>query len=240
MSIEPPIRSPRSQRAALLALLLISPAPSIGALMAFHLAPGTTLGTAAYAMGKLWLYAFPVLWLFLVDRGRPSLSPMKSSETARGLGLGAGLGLLIAGLLAAVFFLYVEPRLDAAPLRQAMIDNGLGKPWPYIAACVWLATVNALLEEYVFRWFIFEKCRSLLPISTAIVLAAVTFTVHHVIVLRAFFDWPLAILASSGVFLGGVIWSWCYQRFGSIWPGYVSHAIVDIAIFIIGWRILFH
>jgi membrane protease YdiL (CAAX protease family) len=224
---------------ALLALLLIAPAPSIGALIAFHLAPGTAFGAAAYAMGKIWLYAFPIVWLLLVERGRLCLSPMRSGEIVRGLAVGGVLGFLIAALVIGVFLLYVEPRLDASPLRQAMIDNGLDQPWRYIAACAWLATVNALLEEYVFRWFIFEKCMAILPALAAILTAAAIFTVHHVIVLRDFFDWPLAMLTSAGVFLGGAIWCWCYQRFASIWPGYLSHAIVDMAIFIVGWRIMF-
>ena len=65
------------------------------------------------------------------------------------------------------------------------------------------------------------------------------FTAHHVIVLVAQFDWPIALLGSLGVFIGGATWSWLYLRYRSIWPGYVSHAIADAAIFIIGYRLIF-
>ena len=47
------------------------------------------------------------------------------------------------------------------------------------------------------------------------------------------------ILGSLGVFCGGVIWSWLYLRYRSIWPCYVSHAIVDVTMFGIGAYILF-
>jgi hypothetical protein len=47
------------------------------------------------------------------------------------------------------------------------------------------------------------------------------------------------VLGSCGVFLGGAAWSWLYLRYRSIWPGYVSHAIADAAIFIIGYRLIF-
>ena len=42
-----------------------------------------------------------------------------------------------------------------------------------------------------------------------------------------------------GVFLGGCAWSWLYLRYRSIWPGYISHIIADIAVFGVGWMILF-
>jgi membrane protease YdiL (CAAX protease family) len=41
------------------------------------------------------------------------------------------------------------------------------------------------------------------------------------------------------VFIGGCVWSWCFLRFRSIWPGYVSHVIVDVAVFAVGYLILF-
>jgi membrane protease YdiL (CAAX protease family) len=41
------------------------------------------------------------------------------------------------------------------------------------------------------------------------------------------------------VFTGGAIWSWLYVRYRSIWPGYLSHAIVDVAVFAVGWWIIF-
>ena len=69
--------------------------------------------------------------------------------------------------------------------------------------------------------------------------AALAFTAHHVIVLAAQFNWPISVLGSVGVFIGGAAWNWLYLRYRSIWPGYVSHALVDAAIFIIGYRLIF-
>ena len=57
--------------------------------------------------------------------------------------------------------------------------------------------------------------------------------------LAVFFP-PAAVAAgSAGVFAGGVAWSWLYVRYGSIWPGYLSHAIVDVAVFGAGAALLF-
>ena len=44
--------------------------------------------------------------------------------------------------------------------------------------------------------------------------------------------------ASALLLIGGLSWSWCYQKYRSIWPGYLSHLLVDASIFWIGWQIL--
>jgi membrane protease YdiL (CAAX protease family) len=63
--------------------------------------------------------------------------------------------------------------------------------------------------------------------------------IHHTVALRIQFGWEITILGSLGVFLSGVVWSWCYLRYRSVWPGFVSHILADAAIFLVGWRLLF-
>jgi len=72
-----------------------------------------------------------------------------------------------------------------------------------------------------------------------VVAAALFFTIHHSLALNAFFAWPVVALGTFGVFTAGAVWSWCYSRYASIWPGYVSHIAADIAIFWVGWQLLF-
>ena len=73
----------------------------------------------------------------------------------------------------------------------------------------------------------------------AVVLSSIFFTLHHVIALRAQLDVLPTILASLGVFVGGIAWSWCYLRYRSVWPGYLSHLIVDVTLLWIGWQMIF-
>ena len=223
-----------THRRALLALLIIVPAPSIGAYVAFHGAPGA-VGNAVYTIGKAILYGMPLIWLRLVDRRPFGLSPMRRG----GLGFGVLSGLAVGAVIWAAYLVLPGGTIDPAPLRAAAAESGFATPTSYLALAAGLSLVNALLEEYVFRWFIYGKCRILLPAREAAILGAAIFTAHHVIVLRTFFDWPLTLTASAGVFVGGLIWTWCYERYGSIWPGYVSHVLVDVAVLTIGWTLLF-
>jgi len=69
--------------------------------------------------------------------------------------------------------------------------------------------------------------------------SAGVFVAHHTIALSAYVPWWMNGVCSLGVFLGGAMWSWLYLRYRSIWPGWVSHAFADVAIFVIGWVVLF-
>ena len=73
----------------------------------------------------------------------------------------------------------------------------------------------------------------------AVILSALLFTVHHVFALAAQVDWRVTLLASVGVFIGGVTWSWLYRRYRSIWPGYLCHLMADAPIFVIGYVLIF-
>ncbi|MFW5845801.1 MAG: CPBP family intramembrane glutamic endopeptidase [Planctomycetota bacterium] len=210
---------------AALALLLIVPAPSIGVLAAFYVWPGTALGSIIWGASKLWLLLLPLLWHRFVDAEplivrRPRLH-----------GWQAGLfsGLAIAAVIA-VAGLLVQPLVDADLLRAQLADKGLLQPLVGLGMAAYWVLINSLLEEYVWRWFVLDRCQRLVSGWSAIVLAALCFTLHHVLALAVWLDWPLALLGSTGVFAGGVIWGLLVQRFGSIWPAWISHALADVGI----------
>jgi hypothetical protein len=75
--------------------------------------------------------------------------------------------------------------------------------------------------------------------TTAVFASAAIFTAHHVIAVSQYLDPLHTILASAGVFAGGLVWSWLYLRYRSIWPCWISHVLADIAVFGIGWYLLF-
>lgn len=230
----PSSETDRRRRRAALALLLVVPAPSIGAAAACWLAPGP-VGQALYAAGKAVLYGLPLVWHLAVDRRPLSWSPPRRG----GFGLGALTGLLLGAAVVLAWLLAGRHLIDPAPLRGLAAENGFDSPLRYLGVAAWLTIVNAALEEYVFRWFLVSRWRALVSERAAVVLAALCFTAHHVIVLLAFFDWPVALAGSLGVLAGGLVWSWLYARTASVWPCWLSHALVDAAVLSVGAVILF-
>jgi membrane protease YdiL (CAAX protease family) len=109
----------------------------------------------------------------------------------------------------------------------------------YLWGAVYWCTINSMLEEYVWRWFVSTRCEVLMPRRLAVMAAGLLFTLHHIIALDVYFDWRIVVLGSVGVFIGGTTWSWLYLRYRNIWAAYVSHVFADVIIFAIGWKLLF-
>lgn len=226
--------SPR--RSALLALILLIPTPTIGAAAALWWWPGTTLGLGIYAGCKIVLLALPAVWHHGVDRGKwVGLRPGRN-----GLRAGAITGIGIAAAIALAYGIASRMDwIDTQAFRTAAAGNGLDRPVIFLLGGVYFCTINALIEEYVWRWFVVGRLQRVTGDAPAILLGAAFFTLHHIVALRAQFDWPITLTASFGVFAGGVIWSALVARYRSIWPGFVSHALADVAIMAAGYHLLF-
>ena len=224
-----------NSRKALIALLLVVPAQSIATVMFFWWSE-TPTGKFIFVACKFWMVLLPVVWLKFVDRGPLSWSPPKLG----GFRVGAVLGLAIATVIFAAYAIALHlGAIHPEKIADRAAQTGLNHLSAYIGSAVWWVTFNSLMEEYVWRWFVFRKFEALLGGNSGVIAAALAFTAHHVIVLAAQFNWRIALLGSLGVFIGGAAWSWLYLRYRSIWPGYVSHAIVDAAIFVVGYWLIF-
>lgn len=226
----------QTNKRALLALLLLVPAPSLGVAAAMFWWPELAVGKIIFLVSKIWLVALPLVWLLFIDHAPLSWSPPRN---------GGFIPAIVSGILisATVFAAYAIAvrfnALDAATVTERAAKTGLNRPALYIAGAIYWITFNSLMEEYVWRWFVFRKFEILIGGKMAVVASALAFTAHHVIALAAQFNWTITVLGSIGVFIGGATWSWLYLRYRSVWPGYVSHAIVDATIFVLGYQLIF-
>ncbi len=221
-------------RNALWALMLLVPVPSLGALAGMWLWPDTVLGASLFTLSKVWLVGLPLLWHRFID-GQPfSASPVRLG----GMGVGLLSGLAIFTAITATYLLLGERLIDIQQMRAQLQGVGLLNPSLYLLMAAYWIGVNSVLEEMVWRWFVVSKSLPLFGRGAALC-AALFFTLHHIVALKLYFSWPATLLCATGVFIGGLIWSWSYARYRSIWPGYLSHALADLAIFLIGWQLLF-
>ena len=223
-----------NRRRALIALLLLAPAPSLGIWAAMVAVPGA-VGKAVFFGAKMWLLVFPAAWYLLVEKGKPSWSP----PLRGGMVAGALSGLILAAAIILGAWLVDVQHMDLAPLRVAVREMNLASPAAYFAGAAAWTLVNSLVEEYVYRWFVLRQCEALWPSPVAIIASAAIFTIHHVIALNQYLEPSFTALASAGVFIGGIVWATLYHRYRSIWPGWISHVLTDIAVFGLGWWLLF-
>jgi len=61
-----------------------------------------------------------------------------------------------------------------------------------------------------------------------------------VILLATYFGWlsPWTYLLSLGVAVGGIFWAWLYHRSGSLYGPWLSHLLIDAAIFVVGYDLV--
>lgn len=240
--------SPSPSRAAL-ALLLLVPAPSIGVLSAMLLFPDTWYGQSVHLAAKVWLLSLPLIWVFFIERGELGLPKLKW----QGMPAGIISGLAILAVIIGAWELFAHNMVDVSMFREKMQEIGLSSPARYLGFAAAVTFINALLEEYVWRWFVYTKwfetlkgmkgsVKNVAPVwiqTGAIILAGLCFMLHHTIAMSLYFDWQVNALASLGVFSGGVIWSIIYLKTKNLYSAYVSHIFADIALFYVGYRVAF-
>jgi membrane protease YdiL (CAAX protease family) len=223
------------KRSSIWALLLLLPAPSLGVWAGMIAWPDQALGKALFFLAKVWLFAFPLVWRLVIEKKRISWS----KPVQGGFGVGVGLALAISAFIVVAYMAVGSRLLDPKAIQAMGAETGLNRRSTYLMGALYWVTVNSVLEEYVWRWFVVEKLEDFLASRTAIIVSALAFSLHHIVALQTFLSPMVVALAATGVFIGGAVWSWCYVRYRSVWPGYVSHAIVDVAVFGVGYHLMF-
>lgn len=223
--------------------------PTAAALAYYVLLPGpgaepSAALQTAYVASKLVQFALPLGCVLLLEGrlewpGRPA---------AADLLLGAGLGLLVAvGMLALYFGLLRGTALfapTASRLRRELTQMGLASVGGFALLATTITLVHSLLEEYYWRWFAFGRLRRVARPATALVLSSLAFMLYHMVLLAEFFPGGAGFVLAGLPFglctgVGAALWAWLYQRSGSIVVPWLCHLIVDAALFVVGYDLYF-
>ncbi len=195
------------------------------------------LRQTVYGVAKVVQFGFPIFWVGFVQRNRPKLWPVSYSGV--GVGVAFGLSVLVAALGLYQGWFKDAPFFTAGigPIQAKIADMGFNALWKFAALGVFYSLLHSLLEEYYWRWFVFDQLKRLTQLGPAIAISALGFMAHHVLVIGAFFGMssPLTWLLSAAVAVGGAFWAWLYHRSGSLMGPWLGHCLVDAAIFLIGY-----
>jgi uncharacterized protein len=235
----------KADRPTALALVFAAVLPSFMAWLYFFVltgSPGPDLfRQGAYGAGKLVQFAFPLVFVWFWQRSRPC----PSWPSMAGVALGLGFGLAVAAGIFTLYFGWLRNSslLEGTPalLRRVLGSFGVAGGSHYLALAVFYVAAHSLFEEYYYRWFVFGRMRAFLSLWPSVVLSSLVFMAHHVILLAAYLPgqfWTAVIPLSLCVALGGGVWAWLYARTQSLYTPWFSHAIVDAALFAIGWDLL--
>jgi membrane protease YdiL (CAAX protease family) len=147
-------------------------------------------------------------------------------------------------LMLAVYHAWLKPAghlaSAAGAVSQKVANFGVRNLPAYVALGTFYSIAHSFLEEYYWRWFVFGGLRRLMPWKVAVAVSSVGFMGHHVLVLATYFGWTSiwTALFSVSVAVGGAVWAWIYHRSGSLWGPWLSHVLVDAAIFVVGYDLI--
>jgi len=196
----------------------------------------------AFALGKSIQFLFPIAFVWWFERERIRFA----RPTLHGIPLALGFAILVGLAMFALYFGFVRhipavaedtPRKIHEKVQQFGMDSPLG----YLQMAIVICVVHSLAEEYYWRWFVYGWMRKHLPMMAALVLSSIGFMLHHIVILGVYFPgnfWTLAMPFSICVAIGGGVWAWIYERSGSLYAPWLSHALIDAAIMGVGYVML--
>ncbi len=197
---------------------------------------------AVWLGGKAVQLLLPLLWLWYAERRLPR----PAWPTGRGLGWGVGFGLAVAAVMLGLYFGLLRDSAAfvgfAERAREKAAEFGLSTPATYVFFAALASTAHALLEEYYWRWFVFGRLRLRVKPVPAALLASAGFLAFHLVDLAFYFPgrfWTGAVPLALAVGGGSMAWCWMYHRSGSLAPSWVSHLLIDVAMFAVGYDLCF-
>ena len=242
MTRNPPAPN-RKADVALVTLALVL--PTMAAMGYFLLLGGAGRHNAwqqvGYGASKWLQFSIPILYLLFVGRYKPVLRGVRMGD----LLLGVGFGAIVATAILAVYYGGLRSSSlmagVAERVRAKMDEFGITTPGAFFALAVGICAAHSFLEEYYWRWYVFGRLRTMLSFGPAVLVSSLGFMAHHVLILYAYMPDRLlsgVLPASLGVAVGGAVWAWLYDRAGSLVAPWVSHALVDAALFVLGWEMI--
>ena len=204
----------------------------------------TVIQQGTYFATKLIMLVFPLVYMLIIAK-EPFL--VRKFNT-RGLIEGSlfGLGVLVAMCL--LYYLWLKPIGLIGPgtvvgdaISTRVSGFGMRTPMLFILFGGFVSLIHSGLEEYYWRWFTFGQLSRVVSKSAACVISGLGFMLHHIVILGVYFGLahPATYIFSFGVSVGGMYWAWLYFRKDSIYAPWLSHAWIDLAIFILGYDVMF-
>ena len=116
--------------------------------------------------------------------------------------------------------------LGVLALAAALVARRAGTPeldrfgnW-HIAAAAALYLPWALLQQFIFQFYLFPRWLRLVPVPVAVALTALAFAAVH------FPRWPVMLVT----FVAGTVWALLYYRYRRLLPLAASHAVLGAAL----------
>jgi uncharacterized protein len=218
----------------------------------FVLWPGTDTTQSIYSISKVIQFGLPlVVWLY---RGWLPQKSIKNilSECRKQINLNhlkhaIGFTLVLIFLWAVLYIPLLRDTFRASGIRAEVIDKiaefGVTNMWQYFVLAFFISFIHSFLEEYYWRKFVFIELQKHMKLGSAVWLAAIAFTLHHIIVINKYANiepkWLFLSLGTLAVFICGLVWTYQYHKTQKMWVTWASHIVADLIVLSIGFDLVY-
>ncbi len=173
-------------------------------------------------LGIVFALALVALVVYLMwEPGQNALRRIGLDFTRFGGDLGRGI-LLAAVIGIPGLGLYAASRLLG--LNVAVVASPLDAAWWTVPLLLLAAVRAGLTEEVIFIAYLFDRLRRLGWSWWAIILSTAA--------LRGAYHAYQGVGAIVGNFVMGVVFGWCYRRWGRVMPLVIAHTLLDVVAFV--------
>jgi len=127
--------------------------------------------------------------------------------------------------------------IDWVAIKESINDRGVNNT-TFIFIFVYIMFWNSLLEEYFFRWVIFNSLKDYSK-KLAYFTSSILFALYHITIFWTWFHSWILLLALFWLFMWAMFFAWLYEKTKWIWWAWIIHIIADLVILIIWYIELF-
>lgn len=122
-------------------------------------------------------------------------------------------------------------------IQESMTRRGINET-TFVLVFTYIMFWNSLVEEYFFRWIIFNALKDNYKVS-AYLLSSIAFSLYHITIFQTWFHGYILLIALFWLFLWGLFFAWLYKKTSWIWWAWIFHIIADLVILVIWYYTFF-
>lgn len=209
-------------------ITLLSIIPCVLYIALFYTDFNTYLYTTA---AKLILFiGFPLI--FCIITKKTTIKDIVSLRDKSALKIPAVLGLASALLIIGVYAL-MAGLFDSKQIIDGLSREGITKAtYPFVF--LYIVFINAFLEEFFFRGFLFLNLYRMGYKTFAYTYSGIMFSLYHTAMIDSWFSPFVFIIIMAGLFVAGLVLAEINRRFDNIYGGLLIHIGANIGINLIG------
>ncbi len=152
----------------------------------------------------------------------------------KGLLISLLLGLAIFGVILGRYFT-LRGVIDFSGVTTSL-TSGMGiTAVNFVWVAIYISIMNSFFEEFFFRGFGFITLKKYMGTRFSYFFSPILFAVYHVGMLIGMFHPAVLTLIMFGLIVGGLIFNALNDRFGNIYPSWLTHMAANFAINTIGF-----